>query len=128
MKEILKSIRNNKFDTFLIIVVLIFYTINNLIIKSNTQGFIHEFFKCHFNDLMAPVFMLSYTNILLGTRNLRLIKIQYIIIFILVAGCVWEFVAPHLKHGSVTDINDLVCYIIGALIYAGLVNGKKKSY
>ena len=33
------------------------------------------------------------------------------------AGIVWEFFAPLIKSGAVTDIYDLVFYIFGTLIY-----------
>ncbi len=117
MKAILKSIKKNPVDSVLMSVVVVLYLLNNHFLKYNTSGIINVFFKCYFNDLMAPCFLLAYTNIFLDTIEKRLQKIKQIIPFCLCAGLVWEFFTPLIKSSSVTDLFDIVSYLIGGTIY-----------
>lgn len=128
MKEkkriIIQSIKYNISDILILLTVSALYQLNNRYIKAATIGTLHEFFVCYFNDLMAPMFMLSYSNILLGTVNRKLMKIRHIVWFCLLIGAVWEFVAPFMKEGAVWDPFDILCYLIGGIIYWGLQNRK----
>ena len=128
MDDLLRSIRNNRQNVFLIMTVCVLYSLNNLLIKPMSQGLLHYFFVCYFNDLLAPVFMLSYSNIFLGTKDLKLTKPAHILLFTIVMGCIWEFAAPYLKKRSVTDPYDFVCYVLGSFLYMGLTNGTTKNY
>lgn len=114
---ILKTIKKNKVNFFLIGFSLSFYLLNNLIFKIYSTGEYHYFFVCYFNDLLCPLFFVSYTNIMLSLINKRIEKLYHIILYCFLCGFVWEFVAPLLKEGSVTDFYDLICYCIGGLLY-----------
>lgn len=104
-------------DVAFICAVSVLYLLNNLVIKSCTTGAVHMFFVCYFNDLMAPFFILPYTNILLSARNTRMRKLGHILLFMLTAGLVWEYFAPFIKKGAVTDMMDMACYIMGGCLY-----------
>lgn len=41
---------------------------------------------------------------------------QYLSISVLLGG-VWEYFAPVINPKSVTDVFDIVCYILGTLLY-----------
>ena len=114
---IIKTIKKNKINFFLIVCSLSFYLLNNLIFKTYSTGDYHYFFVCYFNDLLCPLFFVSYTNIMLSFINKRIEKLYYIILYCFLCGFVWEFVAPFLKERSVTDVCDLICYCIGGLLY-----------
>lgn len=124
MKRLIQSIKANLLDTVILIAVSVLYLLNNKYIKAATVGIAHEFFVCFFNDLMAPMFMLAYSNILLGTVNRRIERPVQIFLFCLIVGFVWEFVAPLMKAGAVWDPLDILCYLIGGGIYGVLQKGK----
>lgn len=124
MKKIIQSVKANLLDTIIIIVVSTMYLLNNRYIKMATSGILHDFFVCYFNDLMAPMFMLAYSNILLDTVNRKFSKLVHIVIFTLVVGFIWEFVAPLMKEGAVSDPVDILCYLIGGVIYWEMQNRK----
>ena len=63
----------------------------------------------------AALYLLN--NILLGTTGKRLCSIRHILLFCLCAGFVWEFLAPTLKEGSVTDPCDMIAYLFGGSAY-----------
>lgn len=117
MENLRKSIAENPTDFILLFVTAALYLLNNLILKQNTQGVLREFLICYFNDVMAPIALLAYSNILLGTTGKRLCSIRHILLFCLCAGFVWEFLAPTLKEGSVTDPCDMIAYLFGGSAY-----------
>lgn len=124
MKKLIHSLKTNLFDVIILVIVSILYLLNNCFIKGATVGLPHDFFVCYFNDLMAPMFMLSYSNILLGTIGRRISKLTHIFEFCLVIGSIWEFVAPLMKKGAVWDPFDILCYMLGGIIYWVLPNRK----
>ena len=98
MENLRKSIAENPTDLILLFVTAALYLLNNLILKQNTRGVLREFLICYFNDVMAPMALLAYSNIMLGTTGKRLCSIRHILLFCLCAGFVWEFLAPTLKE------------------------------
>ena len=122
MEKIVNSIRKRPINIILIISVLGLYFFNNKIIKPYTEGMVHIFFTSFFNDLLCPYFFLGYANLLLITCNREMVKFRIIFAVGMTAGFVWEFIAPFLKTGSVTDIGDLVCYAISTVGYWWILN------
>lgn len=88
------------------------YLLNQIILKKTNW----TFFTNYFNDLLAPIILLAFTNFLLNFYNKEL-KGKYIYLFIGLCGVFWEFVTPLYKTTSVCDILDIVMYILGASIY-----------
>ena len=129
MRKLLNSVRKRPLNLVLVIVVIGLYMTNNIIIKPNTDGLIHIFFVSYFNDLLCPYFFLGYANMLLITCNKEMDKLFIILLVMGIAGAVWELGAPYLKEGSVTDIGDYACYMLGAIGYWLLLkkvkNGEK---
>lgn len=117
MKKIVESIKKRPINLFLIIFVLCAYWINNYFLKVHCTGILKLFFVCYFNDLICLLFFFSYANLLLITVNREISKLRYYILISLCTSCVWEFIAPLLKSSSTTDVNDIVCYLIGGIFY-----------
>lgn len=83
----------------------------------HTTGNIQMFYQCYFNDLLAPVFLLSLIVIMFGMFELE-IKHYYLFILIgMIAGLCWEYIIPMIKQSSISDVNDLICYFIGINIF-----------
>ena len=72
---------------------------------------------CHFNDLICPVFLLSYSNLLLITVNKEIRRLKWLMMLGISSGLVWEFVAPIIKTTSTTDAVDLFFYTLGSGLY-----------
>lgn len=115
----LKKIKftRKRIDILIIVTVLALYSLNNIFFKNITSGIIHEFLVCHFNDLICPFFFLSYCNLLLNTQNKGISRLSTIIIVCALCGFVWEYIAPYLKHSSISDPIDFLCYVIGGTLY-----------
>lgn len=117
MKKILISIKNRPINIILIVITLFLYFLNNIFFKKLTSGWLNIFMVGYFNDLICPFFFLSYCNILLISCGKEIRKLIFLLLFSLCAGIVWEFIAPIFKENSVTDIFDLLCYLIGTFFY-----------
>ena len=117
MREIIKNIKREPNDLILMSVIALLYSLNNCFLKKAFSGIPGEFFKCYFNDLMAPCFLLAYSNMLLSLKGKRINKIMFILPFCLCAGLIWEYFTPLIKKSSVTDPFDILAYLIGGSIY-----------
>jgi hypothetical protein len=96
---------------------LVVYVLNQTILKPNIQiTFLHN----HLNDVAAGVLLISYINVLsIITKQNRftLLKLQYILIILTLAGLFWEYITPLYLSKSVADPKDVIAYILGGLIY-----------
>lgn len=104
----------------MIISVAILYAINKFAIKPNVVGVAFKFFNGHFNDLLAPVMLLAWSNILLAPINKRVTGIILICGFAFIVGLIWEFVTPIYKPSVTSDWWDVLCYVIGGMVYWGI--------
>lgn len=104
-------------NLILLMAVSIIYFVNNIFLKSHTSGILNYFCICYLNDLMCPLFFLSYSNILLISIRKEIVATRTVILICFLCGLVWEFFAPLLKPDSTTDLMDILCYIFGGVIY-----------
>lgn len=101
---------------------ILLYLINQKLLKK-TQNI---FFIGYFNDLLAPILLLAFSDLLLSFQKEEL-KIKQIYIFIIVCSILWEFIVPLYKKNSVCDLLDIVMYLLGASIYIILKVIKEKG-
>ena len=116
----IRWIENNKTDIICCGISVIVYGLNRSFLISNCKGVIGYFMQCYLNDLVAPVFVLSLSSIILKWAGYELHRFGTIILIGAFAGFVWEFVIPLIKPSSITDSYDLVCYLIGTIGYYGV--------
>lgn len=105
--------RNDKrfgiYNLIILVLALSLYLLNN--------HFMHEinwFFMFYFNDFLAIVVLLSFLNIV---YPFKLTNLWLIILVILLASFVWEYVALFIKKGAIFDPIDIICYFGSMLIY-----------
>lgn len=123
----IKSIKKRPINIFLIAIVVILYLINNLFIKKHSSGLANLFFSGYFNDLLCPIAFLSYINILLLTRNIEITKPKTVILICLVSSIIWELLTPLIKKNSVGDPIDVLCYVLGGLVYCYIIAREAKK-
>lgn len=98
-------------------VAITLFILNEMILKEITSGKIKLFFGGHFNDLICPLFFLGYCQIVFVWIKKELKSYSLIMLLIMVAGLIWEYLIPLLKPASTSDPLDLMFYFIGANIY-----------
>ncbi len=122
MKNIKASILHKPINLILMITVLCLYVLNNTFFKTHTSGIIQYFMICHFNDLICPLFFISYSNLLLLSVGKEIKKFHWVMLFGFCSGLIWEFFAPVIKPTATTDLIDLLFYTLGTAIYWLIVN------
>ena len=104
--------------------IVAIYILNKKVLINTYKGEESVFLKDYLNDLMAPVFVLLISSIVLRLAGYELNKFWMVMLIGLFAAIVWEFLIPLINQNSVTDPKDLICYMIGALVYYGIKNIK----
>lgn len=117
MNKLKQVIARKPINFILIFLIIALFQLNNHFLKGHTQGMLHEFLQCHFNDFMCPFWILGYSNFLLAFKGKEIRRLWAVELFCLVTGLVWEYVAPFLKESSVSDWKDLLCYLLGGVGY-----------
>ena len=82
--------------------------------------FTGPFMRGHFNDLMAGILFPAYVNLVLSLFGMRMRSWLEPLLFTLVAGIFWEYVTPLYRPQSVSDVWDIVAYLVGTLNYCAL--------
>ena len=74
--------------------------------------------KCHVNDFLGGIIFCAYVNLVLLWGNKQEIK-KYYQIFIMIFGVslIWEYIFPIFLEYSISDIFDVLSYILGATAY-----------
>lgn len=103
------------FNIIIFIIVFMIYLINQNLLKKTEN----IFFMGYFNDLLAPILLLAFSNFLLSFYGKEL-KGKNIYIVIIICSIYWEFITPLYKKNSVCDVLDIIMYMCGASIYSFL--------
>jgi len=104
------------FNILVLLICAILYCANRTVGQKTDSLFLH----CYFNDLIAGIAFPCFVNFLLKIKKRRILKFPSLLVLIIIAGFLWEFVAPLYVPHAVTDVVDLVAYCSGAIIYWGI--------
>ena len=108
----------NRFENFLIFMISVtLYILNRFIILNINNSTVHYFFSSYFDDILAPLLLFSYINLLLSFYNKKMYSLKYLIIFIILVSIVWEYLIVFIKPTSVSDPIDVIFYVLGTIIY-----------
>ena len=102
-------------------IAVLLYLLNQCYIKPTTG---HIFFHGYFNNVLAPLLLLSYVNILLALydyKGIRLTNFYLVSLFMLVVGIYWQYVAPLYKSSIVSDPLDILANLFGGMIYCLII-------
>jgi len=110
--------KSERFENSLIFITAVFLHLLNRFFLLNIDNYcLHYFFSCYFDDLLAPLLLFSYINLLLSIYNKKIYSLKYLIVFILLVSIVWEYLIVFAKPTSVSDPIDVLCYVLGTVIY-----------
>jgi hypothetical protein len=125
LNKLISLIRASPIDGALLILIPCLYSVNNAIFKKIANGYLYSFFNFYFNDLICPLFLLAYSNILLLTVGKGIRRLHLILLFLFFCGAFWEFISPKFIKSSVADCNDMLFYICGGFVYWIIFRWKK---
>ena len=92
------------------------YIVNQNILKKIKLNIFNIFFNFYFNDLLAPILLLAFSNTLLNYQK-KQIKGKQVYYFTFAWAIGWEFITPIFIKNSVCDVWDIVMYLCGANLY-----------
>lgn len=105
------------------VIALCLYGINKYYFRDITNS---VFFKGYFNDIMCGiVFGVMVRVAFCYWFRKKILFWEYSILFVL-AGIYWEYIAPLYLEYSVSDIWDIVAYLVGGVV-SQLIIKKEKS-
>lgn len=104
-------------NSLIFIICILLYLMKMLIFQNVNNSTLHYFFTCYFDDLLAPLLLFSYTNLLISFIDKKIYSFRYLIILILIFSCICEYLVPFIKPTSVSDPIDMMFYVLGTLIY-----------
>lgn len=106
-----------KADIFIISVSVFLYLLNRLILKDITEGLIHWFLVCYWNDITGAIAVSAYVDSIIFHYSRKEIRIWGLIVILLACGIFWEFITPLFRQNSVCDFWDIVAYESGGIAY-----------
>ena len=97
---------------------MLIYCINRVLKRYINIPVIGYLCKCHLNDFIGGIVFCAYFNLILIAFERQTINKYYqIFIIILCTGIIWEYVFPIFLNYSISDIYDVLAYILGATVY-----------
>lgn len=107
-------------DLVLLLTGFALFFLNDLVLKALlSETAVGWLFKNHFNDVLAGLAFLAYTNVLISLfrPKWRFVRLAIIVPYIFACGLFWEYAAPLFVNDSVGDPWDLLAYVVGGLAY-----------
>ena len=115
--DLKKSYSEAPINFYLAIISFSLYCVNQRYLKAHTEGGIHYFLQCHFNDILAGLLLLSYSNFFLTMLGKPIARLHHIMLYCIGVGLFWEYAIPLVKASSVSDPIDILCYVFGGMVY-----------
>lgn len=108
-------------------ITIALYIINQIIKSKIPIENIRWFMSCYFNDTIGGITFIAYCNIVFSFYNRKMIKLWQIELILFFAGLFWEYVTPIFRNNTVSDMWDVIAYMIGGLLYFMLIKGKQNG-
>ena len=109
--------RKNGIQLVIFFVSLSLYLLNRLLLKDITEGLIHWFLVCYWNDITGAIAFSAFLHSIIFHYSKKEIGLWGIIVILLICGLFWEIITPLFRKNSVGDVWDIVAYESGGIIY-----------
>lgn len=107
----------NRINIIVFSVSVFLYLLNRILLKNVTEGLIHWFLVCYWNDISGAVAFSAFVHEVIYYYTKKEIHLWGISIILLIAGLFWELITPLFRTNSVCDFWDIVAYESGGIIY-----------
>ena len=115
-----RSFCARRFDAITLAIISLAYCVNRFWLK-NALGVpvVSYLLKCHFNDWLAGICVMTYLNLVmsLGGYRLRLRTYPGAAAVCLACGLLWEYALPMVFPHGTSDVWDVAAYVLGGLTY-----------
>ena len=104
-------------NVLIMIICVLLYGMNHIMKPWYNNEIISLFMNGYFNDILAGLFLISFTNVLLYKVNKSIHKLVHIETYLLIVGIFWEYITPLYKTNSTSDPIDILAYMLGGFVY-----------
>lgn len=109
--------RKNRINIIIFSLSLFLYLLNRLLLKDITEGLIHWFLVCYWNDITGAIAFSAFVHSVIFYYSKKEIHLLGIIVILLICGLFWEIITPLFRKNSVCDFWDIIAYEAGGIIY-----------
>lgn len=96
--------------------------VNKYFINVGNTGVLSTFMNWYFNDIVGACGYCSYCDYASVLFTEKSLTRYSLFLLILISGIVWEYITPMFREDTISDVYDIVAYIIGAGIYIVIRN------
>lgn len=108
---------SRKRNLIIIGITVALYAVNQIIKTKISIEPIRWFMACYFNDTIGGMTFIAYCNIVVGFYNRKMVKLWQIELLLFFSGLFWEYVTPIFRENTVSDVWDILAYMMGGFLY-----------
>ncbi len=116
-----------RYNIRIIIITLILYLINRSIKNQIPFEALRWFMCCYFNDLVGAVMFSSYCSLIIYLYCKIVLKLWQTELIMLFSGLFWEYITPFFRSDTVSDVLDVMAYMLGGFIYWLIMRNNSKE-
>lgn len=110
-------IMSKKKNIFIIGITVVIYMVNQTIKTRIPVEAVRWFMSCYFNDTIGGITFMAYCNIVFSFYNRKMTKLWQIGLLMFFCGVFWEYLTPIFRMNTVSDVWDIVAYMLGGFLY-----------
>ena len=114
-----------KKNLLVILITVLLYLLNQQFKGQISNESIKWFMSCYFNDIIGGMTFIAYSNIIFSFRKIIIAKLWHIELLMFSCGIFWELITPIYRTDTVSDVWDILAYMIGGLLYSFLIRNEK---
>lgn len=107
----------HKINAIIFSISVFLYLLNRVLLKDITEGLVHWFLVCYWNDITGAIAFSAYAHSIIFYYSKKEIHVCVLFTILLVCGIFWEIVTPMFRKNSVCDFWDIIAYEFGGVIY-----------
>lgn len=121
-------IMSRKKNLFIIGITLVLYGLNQSIKTDIPIEPIKWFMTCYFNDIIGGITFIAYCNMVFGLYSRKVLELWQIELLMFFSGIFWEYITPMFRANTISDVWDILAYMLGGFIYWLITRKERNEY
>lgn len=98
---------------------MLMYIANRMgLFTTSYSRIVNYFLHCYFNDVIGGMVVMFCVDLIISLAYTEFyLKYWHVLLIILGCGVFWEYVTPLYRKDSVSDIFDIVAYVVGGILF-----------
>ena len=105
-----------KINAIIFSISVFLYLLNRVLLKDITEGLVHWFLVCYWNDITGAIAFSAYVHSIIFYYSKKEIHFCVFLAILLACGIFWEIITPLFRKNSVCDFWDIIAYEFGGVI------------